>query len=113
MPQAKLLKLHLSASVVSGGRRSLKTEVPGPNFITQGFSPRRDRVYLNERVRYDVQAAFLGCPSADALIKAAGYMTHFVDPRAPADLPETEAEMMTSIAGSEFNALEEKFTFFN
>ena len=30
------------------------------------------QAYLNERVRCDVQAAFLGRPSADALIKTAG-----------------------------------------
>jgi hypothetical protein len=33
---------HLSTSVMDGERTALKTEVPGPNFITQGVSPRRD-----------------------------------------------------------------------
>jgi Protein of unknown function (DUF3435) len=44
------------------------------------------QAYLNERVRCDVQAAFLGRPSADALIKAASHMSRYVDPRAPTEL---------------------------
>src|SRR5271170_3170345 len=52
------------------------------------------QAYLNERVRYDVQAAFLGRPSADALIKAVGHMSRFVDPRAPVDLPESEVNKL-------------------
>jgi hypothetical protein len=56
------------------------------------------QAYLNERVRCDVQAAFLGRPSADALIKAAGHMSRFVDPRAPVDLPETEVNKLKTHA---------------
>jgi Protein of unknown function (DUF3435) len=33
------------------------------------------QAYLDERVQYDVQAAFLGRPSANALIRAASYST--------------------------------------
>ena len=37
--------LRRSISGVRWGREALKSEVPGPNFITQGVSPRRDVVY--------------------------------------------------------------------
>jgi hypothetical protein len=53
---------------------------------------------LNKRVRCNIQAAFLGRPSADALIKAAGYMSRFVDLRAPVDLPETEVNKLKTHA---------------
>ena len=56
------------------------------------------QAYLNGRVRCDVQAAFLGRPSADALIKAASHMSRFVDPRAPVDLPETEVTKLKTHA---------------
>ena len=45
MPQEYLVMVHLSLSVVDGGRGALKTEVAGPRFVTQGVSRRRDRVY--------------------------------------------------------------------
>ena len=48
------------------------------------------QAYLNERVRFDVQAAFLGRPSANALIKATGHMSRSVDPRAPVALTESQ-----------------------
>ena len=48
------------------------------------------QAYLNERSAVMLQAAFLRRPSADALMKAAGHMSRFVDLRAPVDLPETE-----------------------
>jgi hypothetical protein len=48
------------------------------------------QTYLNERVSCDVQAAFLGRPSADALIKATSHMSRFVDPRAPVGLTESQ-----------------------
>ena len=44
------------------------------------------QAYLNERLRYDVQAAFLERPSADAFIKAVSHMSRYVDPRAPTEL---------------------------
>jgi Protein of unknown function (DUF3435) len=46
------------------------------------------QAYLNERVRCDIQAAFLGRPSADALIKAASYMSRYIDLRAPTDISD-------------------------
>ena len=44
MPQDYRVMLHLSVSVVDGERGVLKNEVPRPDFITQGISPRRDAV---------------------------------------------------------------------
>lgn len=52
------------------------------------------QAYLNERVGCDVQAAFLGRPSADALIKAASHMSRYVDPRAPTELTEPEVDTL-------------------
>jgi hypothetical protein len=46
MPQDYWVMLHLSISIVDGERRASKTEVPWPNFITQGVSPRRGVGYL-------------------------------------------------------------------
>ena len=37
------------------------------------------QVYLNERVRCDVQAAFLGRSSVDVLIKVISYISRYVD----------------------------------
>jgi hypothetical protein len=56
------------------------------------------QAYLNERVRCDVMTTFLGRPSADALIKAAGHMSRFIDPRAPVDLPESEVNKLKTHA---------------
>jgi hypothetical protein len=39
--------------------------------------------YLNEKVRFDVQSAFLDLPSMDGLTKAFTYMSLTCDPRAP------------------------------
>jgi hypothetical protein len=44
--------------------------------------------YLNEKVRFDVQAAFLDRPSTDGLTKAFTHMSLTCDPRAPKDVPE-------------------------
>ncbi len=41
------------------------------------------QAYINQRVQCDVQAAFLGRPSADALLKTVSHMSRFADPRAP------------------------------
>ena len=41
------------------------------------------QAYINERVQCNVQAAFLGRPSDDALYKAVTHMSRYVDPRAP------------------------------
>lgn len=48
------------------------------------------QVYLNQRVKRDVQAAFLGRPSQDALIRAVGHMSRSLDPRAPTALTPEE-----------------------
>jgi hypothetical protein len=42
--------------------------------------------YLNQRVKCDVQAAFLGRPSEKALLRAVGQMSLTADPRAPTRL---------------------------
>jgi Protein of unknown function (DUF3435) len=44
------------------------------------------QAYLNKRVRYNVQVAFLGRPSADALTKAASHMSCYIDSRALTEL---------------------------
>ncbi|KAF1730595.1 hypothetical protein CRV24_008664 [Beauveria bassiana] len=41
------------------------------------------QAYINQRVQCDTVAAFLGRPSNNALLKAAGHMSRSVDPRAP------------------------------
>ena len=46
------------------------------------------RSYLNEKVRFDVQAAFLDRPSMDGLTKAFTHMSLTCDPRAPKDVPK-------------------------
>ena len=52
------------------------------------------QAYLNKRVRCDVQAAFLGRPSDDALLKATGHMSRFVDPRAPVGLTDSQVNSL-------------------
>jgi Protein of unknown function (DUF3435) len=54
------------------------------------------QAYINERVRFDVQAAFLGKPSADAIIRATSHMSRYVDPRAPVALEEPERNDLKS-----------------
>jgi Protein of unknown function (DUF3435) len=44
------------------------------------------QAYLNERVYYNVQAAFLRYSSADALIKVASYISHYVNLHTPTEL---------------------------
>ena len=44
--------------------------------------------YLNEKVRFDVQAAFLERPSTDWLTRAFTHMSLTADPRAPTDVPK-------------------------
>jgi hypothetical protein len=46
--------------------------------------------YLSRRVRQDVQAAYLGRPSEDALIEAAGRMSRSIDPRLPKTLSDDQ-----------------------
>jgi Protein of unknown function (DUF3435) len=48
------------------------------------------QAYINERVTLDVQAAFLGRPSADTLFKAASHMSRDINPRAPIQLADYE-----------------------
>jgi hypothetical protein len=45
-------------------------------------------LYLNKKVRFDVQAAFLDWPSTDGLTKAFTYMSLTCNPRAPKDVPK-------------------------
>lgn len=52
------------------------------------------QAYSNERVQCHVQAAFLGRPSADALIKAASHMNRYVDPRAPTELSASDVDTL-------------------
>lgn len=54
------------------------------------------QAYLNERVSCDVQAAFLGRPSADVLFKSVGHMNRDVDPRAPICLTDLEIDGLTT-----------------
>ncbi len=44
-------------------------------------------VYLNEKVRFDVQSAFLEHPSTDGLTRAFTHMSLTADRRAPTDVP--------------------------
>jgi hypothetical protein len=44
--------------------------------------------YLNEKVRFDVQSAFLDWPSMDGLTKAFTHMSLTCDPRAPKHVPQ-------------------------
>ena len=44
MPQDHCEMLKLLLNLIGGGREVLELEVPGPNFITQGVSLRRDGV---------------------------------------------------------------------
>jgi hypothetical protein len=46
------------------------------------------RLYLNEKVRFDVQATFLDQPSIDRLTKAFTYMSLTYDPCTPKDVPK-------------------------
>jgi hypothetical protein len=52
------------------------------------------QAHLNERVGCNVRAAFLGRPSADALIKAASHMSRYVEPRAPTELTEPAVDTL-------------------
>lgn len=52
------------------------------------------QAYFNERIQCDVQAAFLGRPSAKALFKAMGHMSRDVDPRAPSSLTDVEYDQI-------------------
>jgi hypothetical protein len=48
--------------------------------------------YLNERVKFDVQAAFLEEPSEKGLFRAFAHMSMTCDPRAPTSVPYEELE---------------------
>lgn len=52
------------------------------------------QAYINQRVQCDVQAAFLGQPSATALFKAVTHMSRHVDPRAPTDLSTEDKDSL-------------------
>jgi hypothetical protein len=46
--------------------------------------------YLNERVQFDCQAAFLGKPSNEALLKSVSHMSRSFDRRAPTSLADSD-----------------------
>lgn len=46
--------------------------------------------YLNQKVKCDVQAAFLGVPSQDTLLRTVGHMSYTMDPNAPTELTEED-----------------------
>ena len=50
------------------------------------------QAYINERVQFDVQAAFLGRPSADAALKATSHRSRYIDPRAPSKLTDSDKQ---------------------
>jgi hypothetical protein len=52
------------------------------------------QAYINERIQCDVQAAFLGRPSADAILKSVSHMSRDVDPRAPTTLTCYEVDSL-------------------
>jgi len=53
------------------------------------------QAYINQRVQCDVQAAFLGRPSADALLKTVSHMSRLADPRAPTKRSVSTSEIKT------------------
>ena len=50
------------------------------------------QAYINQRIQCDTVAAFLGRPSNKALLKAAGHMSRYVDPRAPTNATHLDLE---------------------
>ena len=50
--------------------------------------------YRNQSVKCDVQAAFLGLPSEETLIKAVGQMSLTVDLRAPTELTDEQKKTL-------------------
>jgi hypothetical protein len=52
------------------------------------------QAYINERIQCDVQAAFLGRPSADAILKSVSHMSRDVDPHAPTKLTDNEVDSL-------------------
>jgi len=57
------------------------------------------QAYINERVQCNVQAAFLGRPSEDALYKAVTHMSRYVDPRAPIEPTSEEIDALKADSG--------------
>ena len=54
------------------------------------------QVYINEWVQFDVQAAFLGKPSADTIIQVTSHISCYVDSCAPVALKEPERNDLKS-----------------
>jgi hypothetical protein len=52
------------------------------------------QAYINERISCDVQAAFLGRPSATALLKSMSHMSRDIDPRAPNDMSDADKDAL-------------------
>ncbi|OJD21124.1 hypothetical protein ACJ73_07535 [Blastomyces percursus] len=49
-----------------------------------------ERYYISQKVKRDVQSAYLGCPARDSIIRAVGMMSLTRDPRVPKDLTEEQ-----------------------
>jgi Protein of unknown function (DUF3435) len=82
---------------LNGQVLTIPSEIATPAVLQQVMNHRDAGIfqaYLNERVRCDVQAAFLGRPSADALIKVASHMSRYVDPRAPTELSVSNTDSL-------------------
>lgn len=52
------------------------------------------QAYINQRVQCDVEAAFLGRPSHDALFRAVTHMSRYVDLRVPTELTSAEIDAL-------------------
>jgi hypothetical protein len=55
-----------------------------------------NKLYLNKKVRFDVQAAFLDQPSTDRLTKAFTYISLTCDLRTPKDVPKEVIKALPS-----------------
>jgi ElaB/YqjD/DUF883 family membrane-anchored ribosome-binding protein len=54
--------------------------------------------YMNQRVQTDVQAAFLGIPSEDALMNILSHQSRYIDPRAPSKYDDLCEAARTSLS---------------
>ncbi|TPX19903.1 hypothetical protein DIZ76_017697 [Coccidioides immitis] len=49
-----------------------------------------ERYYISQKVKWDVQSAYLECPARDSVIRAVGMMSLTQDPRVPKDLTDEQ-----------------------
>nr|KMM73308.1 hypothetical protein CPAG_09597 [Coccidioides posadasii RMSCC 3488] len=49
-----------------------------------------ERYYISQKVKWDVQSTYLGCPARDSVIRAVGMMSLTQDPRVPKDLADEQ-----------------------